>query len=716
LDVTASVAENSPLLFCIPENKDLLNYWDRVEDRLFKIRNCMNISGVRRTLALFQPPIDPMLLVKAKSMGLALEDILRPLPTLVPLYRFTYLVEKAKQFTQTVQNFGSALLGALEKKDTEELILLRSVHERNILNIMKLVKNKQIEDAIAQYQAAIEARTNLQNRIDHYTNLIDNGLSTAEIVQETSKHLATALRAKGNLMRLLAAIMYLIPQFGSPLAMKFGGKEWGDSAGHGQAEAIDTAAKILESVSESAGIRANFQRREEEWNHQLKLATQELKQMDNQVLASDIRVKIAEKEIENHNKDIEQTNELDEFYKNKFTNLGLYNYLSTSMSRLYREAYNLAYDMAINAEQAYIFEQDNETGPFIAQDNWRFDRAGLLAGERLILQLQRMEKTYMDNNKRENEITQSFSLAIMNRLTELKEKGMCNFDIPEIMFDLFYPGQYKRLIKSVRITIPCVTGPYTNISARLSLLNYSVREEPNLDNPISHFGNTRISTTSISTSSAQNDTGTFEFSFRDERYLPFEGAGAISEWELKLPSIIRSFDYNTISDVIIHVSYTAKDGDGFRDTVEGKIHDILKDFALSNGLYRLVSLKHDFPSAFYKLLNPAVQGGKQVTEFVIGKNYFPYFLSKEGLTLSSSTTIYLKSKGEDHVNTNNLTLKVNDVTINSGSWTSFTETIKQSILNLTGKPDKTWTIDAGVDGFDKEELDDILILMQYKIQ
>ncbi len=88
----------------------------------------------------------------------------------------------------------------------------------------------------------------------------------------------------------------------------------------------------------------------------MKLATQELKQMDNQVLASDIKVKIAEKEIDIHNKNIEQANELDEFYRDKFTNLGLYNYLCTSMSRLYREAYNVAYDMALMAERAYKFE------------------------------------------------------------------------------------------------------------------------------------------------------------------------------------------------------------------------------------------------------------------------------------------------------------------------------------------------------------------------
>ena len=40
-----------------PPNDTLLGYWDRVDDRLFKIRNCMNLQGVRRELALFQPPI-----------------------------------------------------------------------------------------------------------------------------------------------------------------------------------------------------------------------------------------------------------------------------------------------------------------------------------------------------------------------------------------------------------------------------------------------------------------------------------------------------------------------------------------------------------------------------------------------------------------------------------------------------------------------------------
>ena len=57
------------LYFCIPQNDKLLGYWDTVADRLFKIRHCMNIEGVVRQLALFEPPIDPGALVKADRRG-----------------------------------------------------------------------------------------------------------------------------------------------------------------------------------------------------------------------------------------------------------------------------------------------------------------------------------------------------------------------------------------------------------------------------------------------------------------------------------------------------------------------------------------------------------------------------------------------------------------------------------------------------------------------
>jgi len=67
---------------------------------------------------------------------------------------------------------------------------------------------------------------------------------------------------------------------------------------------------------------------------------------------------------------------------------------------------------------------------------------------------------------------------------------------------------------------------------------------------------------SIVTSSAQSDSDLFEPNLRDKRYLPFEGAGAISARRLELLNDYRQFEYDTISDVILHLSYTTREGGG----------------------------------------------------------------------------------------------------------------------------------------------------------
>lgn len=53
----------------------------------------------------------------------------------------------------------------------------------------------------------------------------------------------------------------------------------------------------------------------------------------------------------------------------------------------------------------------------------------------------------------------------------------------------------------------------------------------------------------------------------DERFLPVENSGTVSEWQLELPASLREgdrcqFDYNTISDVILQLRYTAREGGG----------------------------------------------------------------------------------------------------------------------------------------------------------
>src|SRR5262249_4806885 len=83
--------------FCLSGNDVLLGYWDRVADRLFKLRNCMNIEGVVRDLPLFQPPIDPAILVRAAAAGVDLSSVLSDLNAPLPYYRFNILLQKAME-------------------------------------------------------------------------------------------------------------------------------------------------------------------------------------------------------------------------------------------------------------------------------------------------------------------------------------------------------------------------------------------------------------------------------------------------------------------------------------------------------------------------------------------------------------------------------------------------------------------------------------------
>ena len=114
---------------------------------------------------------------------------------------------------------------------------------------------------------------------------------------------------------------------------------------------------------------------------------------------------------------------------------------------------------------------------------------------------------------------------------------------------------------------------------------------------------------SVATSGAQNDDGLFELSFRDERYLPFEGAGAISSWHIKLNKDLPQFDYETISDVIVHVSYTAREGgELLASKAVEELNERMNDLALAEsrrGLLHLFDLKREYPDKWYRFLNPA---------------------------------------------------------------------------------------------------------------
>ena len=126
---------------------------------------------------------------------------------------------------------------------------------------------------------------------------------------------------------------------------------------------------------------------------------------------------------------------------------------------------------------------------------------------------------YQQDRGYDFEITKHISLRQINpiALLELRQNASCEFEIPEILFDMDFPGHYMRRIKSVSLTIPCIVGPYTGINTTFKLLENKFRQNPDLkpDYPEStdpdeaRFMTVNVPVTAIAVSGAQNDSGVF---------------------------------------------------------------------------------------------------------------------------------------------------------------------------------------------------------------
>jgi hypothetical protein len=662
---TPDPPSNSGLYFCIPENSKLLGYWKTVADRLFKIRHCMNIEGQIRQLPLFEPPIDPALLVRARGFGLSLADVVSDISVSRPNYRFAVMLQKANEVVAEVRNLGAALLSTLERVDGEALSTLRSGQEVRLLQAIRDVRVDQINEG-KNIIAGLEAnRQIVETRKEYYESReFLNALEAQSLGLAAVTVVPLAASAK---LRGLAGSMQKGGQVktGSPTTSgaEFGPYYFGEGAATA-ASALETSASILNLGSQLTGRLGEFNRRRDDWALQARLATIELKQIDRQLAAAQIRLAISEEELRNHDQQIENARDVDQFLRDKFTNTDLYQWMIGQLSSLYFQSYQLAYDLAKRAEVCMQHELGLKYGEtsFVRFGYWDSLRKGLLAGDRLAHDLKRLEVAYLDGNIREYELTKNVSLVSLasEQLLTLKETGACEFEVPEWVFDLDTPGHYRRRLKMVSVTIPCVTGPYTSVHCKLQLLKNSYRQNTDLSPGYERrttdgssaaddrFIDDRSVLESIVTSNAQNDTGLFEPGMRDERYLPFEGGGAISSWRLELPATFRTFDYRTISDVILHLRYTARDGGNQLTAAATSAVTNLLSAPDAQPLMRLFSLRHEFPSEWHRFVSsPSATVNSMTVDFAATR--FPHFAQSRSITISSAKLI-LRTRSASPVN------------------------------------------------------------------
>jgi hypothetical protein len=404
----------------------------------------------------------------------------------------------------------------------------------------------------------------------------------------------------------------------------------------------------LSSTAAVLGLAAGFARREQEWTNQVTLADLELDQIDKQIEAATVRVELAGRELDNHDRQTDNARSVREFMQQRFTNTELRQWTIGQLSSLYFQSYQLAYDLAKQAERGYRYELALPEATFIQFGYWDSLRKGLLAGERLQYDLERMDASYLERNQREYEITRHVSLAMLDpvALTALQTAGSCEFSIPESVFDLDYPGHYLRRLKSVSLTVPCVTGPYTSVAMRLTQVASRTRVDPVAtgDYPMDltvddrRFQLQTGGVQSIVTSGGVDDWGMFTADSRDERYLPFEGTGAISDWRLTMTGAAATFDRSTMTDVVLHLRYTAREGgEPLRSAALASLNAELAGQPLRRGF----SARSEFPSEWNAFLRPADGSFTATFGVDLTEQLFPYLARGADLRITNLELVAL---------------------------------------------------------------------------
>jgi hypothetical protein len=669
-----------------PLNPRLVDLYETVADRMSLIRTCQSARRLPDRRADGNMPYfgnDPDRLGWRRLAGRCADG--EDWCGLRSPYRFTVLVQKAQDHAARVEAFGNAFEAAVEKGDAELLNSLRAGQEREIQSLGLAAEEDAWRDADWAIEALQKTKAISQTNLNYYQGLIQAGLIGQEVAYQDLTEASTVTRGVAETIEASSGAASAIGNYFTGVA-GFGGTPLVYAQlppGAPLAGAFAAVARILIAVADALGTtaglnltEAGWTRRLQEWNHQVDVLTIEIQQIERQILGAQRRRGKALKDLDTHQRQIEHAVEVQNFLRDKFTAPELYLYLQKETAALHRRMYELALDATREAQHAFNLERGHTARNFLPDCAWDDLHQGLLAGERLGLALRHMEKAYMDENVREHELTKHFSLRLHfpRAFLKLRATGCCEIDIPEWMFDLDYPGHFMRRIRNLTVTIPCVTGPFTGVHCRLTLLASMTRIDPRKSAPahecccphpccdecgeeerlareylpcaddpriVRQYG----AREALATSGGRDDSGMFQLDFNDQRYLPFEYMGAVSRWRIELPPENNYFDFDTLTDLVIRLGYTAREGG---EPLRRAAFAAARRHLPGDG-WRFFEVRHEFPDAWQQLQDAAREEGRHARlRLRFERPMFPFIPHGREITLEAMAIVFAVHGDDGH--------------------------------------------------------------------
>lgn len=546
---TGNIVE-SMFYFSVPRNETLFAYWDTIADRLYKIRNSLNIQGVKRTLALFAPPIDPGMLVKARAMGISIDSILNSTNEKMSIYRFRVIVKLAVDMAKDACQMGRDLLAILEKQDAEQLQVFKAKCDKAVVAESKAVQEMEVKSLEAEKVRLEEKKAAKQNtsKMQKAMHLV----SAAEKKYQKLMEKVAKIQETVEKVRNIASATFKIPDFkyGS-VVNAFGGPRFdieslgGTKLAENLVSAAESyAARFAQRQLDAAKtkLQAELERRKKEWLLEDEVADAEVVEVEKQEIVNEIKTQQVEKKHKNIENEILRSEQVYEVLSEKFTNNELYVWLEKELGKTFKKYVNLLIEVAKMAERAYHFEIEGKKEPdynFIKPSYWDGFRKGLLAPERILLDLRQMEKAYLENDCHRTIISRPVLLT-----DDMKTSGETDpfveyqiLDLGSLVSESFVNNK-NRKITDVFVQVFSDSGipPYVCINAEIVLT--------------SSLG----SGTCWSSSMAQTREDQIDIHFACDKYLPFEGISLDnSQWKIKVSGQIPSD-----AKIVMFIKYIAQ--------------------------------------------------------------------------------------------------------------------------------------------------------------
>ncbi|KIH85085.1 neuraminidase-like domain-containing protein [Pseudomonas batumici] len=566
----------------VPMNFKLVELWDTAESRLHNLRNNRTLDGKPLLLPLFAAPLDPRALLAAYGQGGGGGGGGRLIATDIAPYRFSIMHRSASSAVDSLIQFGQTLLSLIERKEQAEFLELQHQQAWEFAEYAILLQ-KQAQKIEAESRNALKASRNIvERRRAFYQKLSDEVVSAGEIAAGVEHLLGRALDGAAAVADSVAAALKPVPGDASAIAGLIAGMAAGPTIGMGVggvevegvvevvARSLRGGAALSHATGEALDRVEGYRRRHEEWMLARDQAVLEIAQIEAQLKVLDEQNEATRLQLLQAEAALEQARVSHAFLSKRFSNTQLYQWLIGQFATFYYQMYDATLSLCLAAQAGWQYEIADFVTTFIQTGGWNDSYRGLGAGESLKVNLLRMESEYLKRHERKLEMTKTLSLRELNAKDptstinlpwedlqdRLEEDGSVAFELTQALFDNDYPGHYLRRIKRISVSLPVLLGPYEDIRAELTQIYSKVQLSATVDAVVRE--NLRASQ-QIALSGGLNDDGMFVLNFDDERYLPFEGTGAVSRWALVFPRPdLQREALKSLTDIIVHVQYTAK--------------------------------------------------------------------------------------------------------------------------------------------------------------